>query len=190
VPGRTRSRLRQTGAMSETLHWVPALDRPDLLAESVGKAIANEPALAVALVTEIDPVFADTDALCERFDVTKDESANCVVVAGRRGDRISYAACLVLATTRADVNGLVRKHLDARKASFAALGDVEAETGMEFGGITPVGLPAGWQLLISPGVADHPSVLIGSGLRKSKLRLPGAALAAIPGAQVLPGLAV
>jgi prolyl-tRNA editing enzyme YbaK/EbsC (Cys-tRNA(Pro) deacylase) len=176
--------------MSESLLWVPALERPELLADAVRKAVENEPALAPVQVARIDPEYADTDALCERYDVTKQESANCVVVAGRRGERISYAACLVLATTRADVNGVVRKHLGARKASFAPLADVEAETGMAFGGITPVGLPAVWQLLISPAVAEHAGVVIGSGLRNSKLRLPGACLAALPGALVLPGLAV
>ena len=176
--------------MTEFLTWAPALERPELLAIAVRKAIENDAALAAAEVAEIDPALADTDALCAHYDVTKDQSANCVIVAGRRGDQVSYAACLVLATTRADVNGLVRKHLNARKASFAPLAEVEAGTGMEFGGITPVGLPASWQLLIADAVAGHPAVVIGSGLRQSKLRLPGSALTAMSGAQVLPGLAV
>jgi prolyl-tRNA editing enzyme YbaK/EbsC (Cys-tRNA(Pro) deacylase) len=176
--------------MTVSLTWTPALERPDLLAVAVRKAIENEPALAGALVAEIDPAFADTDALCGHYDVRRDESANCVVVAGRRGEQVSFAACLILATTRADVNGLVRKHLNARKASFAPLAEVEAATGMEFGGITPVGLPAQWPLLLAEAVAGHPSVVIGSGLRHSKLRLAGSALAALPAALVLPGLAV
>jgi prolyl-tRNA editing enzyme YbaK/EbsC (Cys-tRNA(Pro) deacylase) len=175
--------------MPEPLLWTPARERSELLAGAVAKAIENDPALAAAEVTEIDPTYADTDALVDHYGVRKDQCANCVVVAGRRGEKVSYAACLVLATTRADVNGLVRKHLDARKASFAPLAEVEAETGMEFGGITPVGLPPAWQLLISESVAEHPQVVIGSGLRGSKLRLSGAALTAIAGAQVILGLA-
>jgi prolyl-tRNA editing enzyme YbaK/EbsC (Cys-tRNA(Pro) deacylase) len=176
--------------VTQTLTWIPAADRPDLLADSVRKAIENDPALAVAEVTEIDPVYADTAALVENFDVTADQSANCVVVTGKRGGEQSWAACLVLASTRADVNGAVRKHLNVRKASFAPLREVEEQAGMEYGGITPIGLPAQWQLLISEGVAAHPMVVIGSGLRRSKLRLPGSALAASASAVVLPGLAV
>jgi prolyl-tRNA editing enzyme YbaK/EbsC (Cys-tRNA(Pro) deacylase) len=187
--GPFRSLSVQTGPMTEPLVWVPAVERLQLLACPVRKAIENEPALAGAEVTEIDPAFADTEVLCAHYDVQPAESANCVVVAGRRGDQVSYAACVVLATTRADVNGVVRRHLGARKASFAPLDQVVIETGMEFGGITPVGLPGPWPLLIAPSVADHSRVVIGSGLRYSKLRLPGSALAALPGAKVLPGLA-
>jgi prolyl-tRNA editing enzyme YbaK/EbsC (Cys-tRNA(Pro) deacylase) len=176
--------------MTESLVWTPALERPELLAVAVRKAIENEPVLVAVQVAEIDPAFADTDALCNHYDVGKDESANCVVVSGRRSEQVSFAACLVLAASRADVNGLVRKHLNARKASFAPLAEVEAATGMEFGGITPLGLPAPWPLLIAEAVAGHPSVVIGSGLRHSKLRLAGSALAALPSAQVLPGLAI
>ena len=97
-------------------------------------------------------------------------SANCVVVAGRRGEDIRYAACLVLATTRADVNGLVRKRLDARKASFAPMDDAVALTGMEYGGITPVGLPAEWPVLVDAAVAAAPAVVIGSGIRGFEAR--------------------
>ena len=176
--------------MTEALVWVPALQRPDLLAPAVRKTLENTPELAAAEVAQIDPACADTEALCARYDVTLDQSANCVVVAGRRGDVTTLAACLVLATTRADVNGLVRKHLNARKASFAPLTEVEDATGMAFGAITPVGLPPSWPLLISEAVAAHQAVVVGSGVRDSKLRMPGAALAALPNAQVLPGLAL
>jgi prolyl-tRNA editing enzyme YbaK/EbsC (Cys-tRNA(Pro) deacylase) len=175
--------------MTESLVWVPAIERLQLLACSVRKAVENEPGLAGLEVAEIDPAFADTEALCAHYDVDPGASANCVVVAGRRGEQTTFAACLVLASTRADINGVVRRHLGVRKASFAPLTDVESETGMEFGGITPVGLPESWQLLIAEAVAGHPGVVIGSGLRHSKLRLPGAMLLSVPGAQVLSGLA-
>jgi prolyl-tRNA editing enzyme YbaK/EbsC (Cys-tRNA(Pro) deacylase) len=111
-----------------------------------------------------------------------------VVVAGRRGDAVRYAACVVLATTRADVNGLVRKRLDARRASFAPMDEAVELTGMEYGGITPVGLPDGWLLLVDAAVAATPWVVVGSGLRRSKLVLPGAAVAALPGAETVEGL--
>jgi prolyl-tRNA editing enzyme YbaK/EbsC (Cys-tRNA(Pro) deacylase) len=115
-------------------------------------------------------------------------SANCVVVATRRAGQTGLAACLVLATTRADVNGLVRRHLDVRKASFAPQDVAVEATGMAYGGITPVGLPAAWPVLIDSAVAAADLVVVGSGTRGSKLALSGAVLAALPGAVVLDGL--
>jgi prolyl-tRNA editing enzyme YbaK/EbsC (Cys-tRNA(Pro) deacylase) len=112
-----------------------------------------------------------------------------VVVTGKRGGEPRYAACVVLATTRADVNNVVRRHLDVRKASFAPTEDAVARTGMEYGGITPIGLPADWPILVDSRVTEAGYVVIGSGVRHSKLALPGAALATLPGAVVLAGLA-
>ncbi|HEY2312010.1 MAG TPA: YbaK/EbsC family protein [Streptosporangiaceae bacterium] len=170
---------------------VPALDRPDLLAEAVADALT---ALAGKLATdeigvaEIDPALADTAAFCEQYEVALTESANCVVVAGRREGATRMAACMVLATTRADVNGLVKRELDVRKASFAPMETAVELTGMEYGGITPIGLPADWPIYVDEAVANTPRVIIGSGVRRSKLTLPGAALASLPGAVVLAGL--
>jgi prolyl-tRNA editing enzyme YbaK/EbsC (Cys-tRNA(Pro) deacylase) len=166
----------------------PAADRPDLLAEPVAAVVAAHPTLGVR-VAEIDPDLADTAAFCERYEVSLDVSANCVVVAGRRGGDTRYAACVVLATTRADVNGVVRRRLDARKASFAPMDDAVALTGMAYGGITPLGLPADWLLLVDAAVAATPFVVVGSGVRRSKLVLPGAALGTLPDAEVVDGLA-
>jgi hypothetical protein len=98
------------------------------------------------------------------------------------------AACLVLATTRADVNGLVRRHLGARKASFAPQDVAVAESGMAYGGITPIGLPASWPVLVDAAVAAGELLVIGSGTRGSKLAVPGDVLARLPGAVVLEGL--
>ncbi len=176
--------------MAVTLSPVPARTRPDLLAAPVAAALGTWPGADRATVAEIDPELADTAAFCERYDEPLDRSANCVIVAGRRGDVTRLAAVVVLATTRADVNGLVRRQLAARKVSFAPMNTAVAETGMEYGGITPVGLPAGWPLLIDPAVAASDVVVVGSGLRRSKLWVPGAALAALPGAEVLDGLGI
>ncbi|HXW45186.1 MAG TPA: YbaK/EbsC family protein [Streptosporangiaceae bacterium] len=170
---------------------VPALDRPDLLAEPVAVALAELagviPAEQVGVV-EIDPTLADTAAFCEAYGVAPTESANCVVVAGRRDGQTRMAACMVLATTRADVNGLVKRELDVRKASFAAMDTAVELTGMEYGGITPIGLPAQWPVFVDEAAAAQPLVVIGSGVRRSKLVLPGAALARLPAAAVLAGL--
>ena len=176
--------------MSEVLSFQSALSRPELLAAPVAAALRGWPGADEVLVAEIDPALADTAAFCERYGVSPAESANCVVITARRGGNTMYAACVVAATTRADVNGLVRRHLDARKASFAPVEAVTAATAMEYGGITPVGLPADWPVLVDEAVAKTGSVVIGSGIRGSKLRLPGRLVAAFPSAQVLPGLGV
>jgi len=140
-------------------------------------------------VSEIDPGLADTAAFCEHYEIEPADSANCVVITGRRSGDTRYAACVVLATTRADVNGVVRRRLDVRKASFASMDEAVALTGMEYGGITPIGLPADWPVLIDRAVMDRNLVVIGSGLRRSKIALPPAALAQLPGAEVVDGLA-
>jgi prolyl-tRNA editing enzyme YbaK/EbsC (Cys-tRNA(Pro) deacylase) len=173
-----------------TLSAVPALERPDLVAKPVLLALEHLGSDAALVgVAEIDPALADTAAFCAAYGSPMDGSANCVVVAGRRGEDTRYAACLVLATTRADVNGLVRKRLSARKASFAPMDDAVALTGMEYGGITPVGLPAEWPVLVDAAVAAAPAVVIGSGIRGSKLALPGELAARLPGAEIIEGLA-
>jgi prolyl-tRNA editing enzyme YbaK/EbsC (Cys-tRNA(Pro) deacylase) len=174
-----------------TLEAVPALGQPGLLARPVATALAaldgTLPADLVG-VAEIDPALADTAAFCERYGVLLAESANCVVVTGRRDGEARFAACVVLATTRADVNGVVRRQLDVRKASFAATDTAVELTGMEYGGITPLGLPPQWPVFIDATVAACPLVVIGSGVRRSKLVLPGELLGRLPGATVLEGL--
>jgi prolyl-tRNA editing enzyme YbaK/EbsC (Cys-tRNA(Pro) deacylase) len=125
------------------LTFAPASEAPELVAEPV------RPHLQDGLwVSAIDPELADTAAFCEHYGISLDISANCVVVEARRADRTWHAACLVLATTRADVNGIVRKHLGARKISFASMDTAVSLTGMEYGGITPVGLPVDWPILV------------------------------------------
>ena len=161
----------------------------DLVATPVAKALDAWAATDDVAVAPIDASLADTAAFCERYQVTLDDSANCVVIAGRRGDVTSYAACVVLATTRADVNGVVRKRLGARKASFAPMDDAVQLTGMEYGGITPIGLPADWPILIDAAVLGREVVVIGSGIRASKIALPPALLAGLPSAEVVEGLA-
>jgi prolyl-tRNA editing enzyme YbaK/EbsC (Cys-tRNA(Pro) deacylase) len=168
--------------MIGNLDWIPATDRPDLLADPVAQAVRDVRDVKVA---EIDPDLADTAAFCERYGVPLEASANCVIVAGRRGGETRHAACMVLATQRADVNGVVRRHLDARKVSFAPMDEATTLTGMEYGGITPLGLPAPWPVLVDAAVADEAHVVIGSGLRRSKLLLPGKALAELPEAVVI-----
>jgi prolyl-tRNA editing enzyme YbaK/EbsC (Cys-tRNA(Pro) deacylase) len=183
-----------------SLTWVPALDRPDLLADPVRAAVeawaaVDDRVADAVVVTEIDPDLADTAALTAAYDLPPAASANCVLVAGRREGAERVAAAVVRATTRADVNNAVKRLLDVRKASFLPTDRAVAESGMEYGGITPLGLPADYRVLVDARVAtDDPDagavVVIGSGLRRSKVALPGALLAAAPGVEVVDGLAL
>jgi prolyl-tRNA editing enzyme YbaK/EbsC (Cys-tRNA(Pro) deacylase) len=172
-----------------TLTPVPVADHPDLLAEPVRSALSDWPHAAHTAVVEIDPALADTAAMTAAYSVSLTASANCVVVLGKRGGEERIAACVVRADTRADVNNVVRRLLDVRKASFLSMERAVAETAMEYGGITPIGLPKTWRVLISAEVVEIPVAVIGSGVRRSKLVLPGALLADIPSAEVVQDLA-
>jgi prolyl-tRNA editing enzyme YbaK/EbsC (Cys-tRNA(Pro) deacylase) len=167
---------------------VPALDRPDLLAATVARALAGWQHAAEVAVVEIDPALADTAAMTEAYDVPLTSSANCVVVSGKRAGDERVAACVVRADTRADVNNLVKRTLDVRKCSFHPTERAVEETAMEYGGITPVGLPPGWRILVDASVLEIETTIIGSGVRRSKLLLPGRLLAELPGAEVLTAL--
>lgn len=167
---------------------LPAADHPDLLAPPVAAALSTWSHADDVAVVVIDPDLADTAAMTEAYDLPLTASGNCVVVAGARAGEERVAACVVRADTRADVNTLVRKSLDVRKASFLPMERAVAETSMEYGGITPVGLPDGWRVLVDAVLLEEPVVILGSGVRHSKLLLPGALLADLPGAEVVTGL--
>ncbi|MEV4999477.1 YbaK/EbsC family protein [Nocardioides sp. LML1-1-1.1] len=168
---------------------LPAREHPELLAPPVAAALAAWPVAEGVAVVEIDPELADTAAMSAAYDVPMEAGANCVLVAGKREGQERVAACLVRADTRADVNHTVKRLLDVRKPSFLPLDRAVAESAMEYGGITPVGLPAGWRLLVDARVADIEVAVIGSGLRRSKLLAPGSLLVRLPGAEVVEGLA-
>lgn len=173
----------------EGLTSLPAREHPDLLAPSVHAALATWPGGAGVAVVEIDPDLADTAAMSAAYDVPMEASANCVVVAGRREGEERVAACVVRADTRADVNHTVKRLLDVRKLSFMSMDRAVEESSMEYGGITPVGLPDGWRILVDSRVLDIGVTVIGSGVRRSKLLLSGALLAELPGVEVVDGLA-
>lgn len=166
----------------------PVVRRPDLIADPVAKALTELRDADHLGVAAIDPALADTAEFCAHYGSPLTASANCVVVAGKRAGEERFAGCVVLATTRADVNGVVRRRLDVRKASFAPMDTAVELTGMAYGGITPIGLPAGWPLLVDAAVAQAPELIIGSGIRGSKLLVSGRVLASLPGAEVVEGL--
>jgi prolyl-tRNA editing enzyme YbaK/EbsC (Cys-tRNA(Pro) deacylase) len=154
-----------------------------------------DPVLAAAAATGLpfevvpcDPALADTAAFCEAYGYAPDDSANAIVVAGKSEPRV-HVACLVLATTRLDVNGVVRRRLGVRKASFAGADETAAITGMAIGGVTPFGLPPDLPVWIDAAVMARGRVIVGGGSRDRKLLVPPAALAALSTAEVVEGLA-
>lgn len=166
----------------------PAASCRELLADPVLALLDEWQQAAQVGVVGIDPGQADTATLTEAFDLPLEASGNCVVVGGRRDGQERIAACVVPADTRADVNSLVKRRLDVRKATFLPMDRAVELTGMEYGGITPLGLPSDWRLLVDESLLSVPVVILGSGLRRSKILLPGALLAELPGAEVVPGL--
>jgi prolyl-tRNA editing enzyme YbaK/EbsC (Cys-tRNA(Pro) deacylase) len=179
-------------AMSETLQFHIAMGRPDLVAPSVTVLLQSWQGLVPVediWVAEIDPAAAGGKDFCERYGVPFDAGANCVIVEATRNENRTFAACLALVNYQMNFNGIIRKTLNARRVSLAPLPHVLQETEMEYGSITPFGLPSHWPILLDAQVIQVPRIVIGSGLIKSKLSLPGKVLAELPGAIVIEGLA-
>lgn len=173
-----------------TLTGLPVATHPELLAPPVSAGLGGWEHAGDAGVAEIDPDLADTAACSEAYGLPLAAGANCVVVSGRRGGEERVAACVVPADRRADVNSLVKRMLDVRKASFLAMDRAVAESGMEYGGITPIGLPDDWRVLVDESLLEVDVVIIGSGLRRSKILLPGRLLGRLPRAEVVSSLGI
>ena len=135
-----------------------------------------------------DPALADTAQFCEAYGFSPDESANTIVVVGKADPR-RYAACIVLATHRLDVNRTVRDRLGTRKASFAGPDETRELTGMEIGGVTPFGLPAGLPVWVDATVMARPRVILGGGSRSWKVIAGPQILTRLRGVEVVEGLA-
>lgn len=158
------------------------LGLPALVLETLGK-------LGVPYdILPCDPESADTAKFCERYGFPQSQSANTILVASRKEPKV-YAACVVLATTRLDVNRTVRQILGGPKLSFATADETVAVTGMMLGGVTPFGLPASIPLLVDRGVMSCPWVVLGSGDRSAKIKAAPEILLGLEGCRVVDGLA-
>ncbi|HEX7473798.1 MAG TPA: YbaK/EbsC family protein [Candidatus Limnocylindrales bacterium] len=135
-----------------------------------------------------DPALADTAAFCAAYGFALEESANTIVVVGKADPRV-YAACIVLAPHRLDVNHAVRDRLGTRKASFAGADETREMTGMEIGGVTPFGLPPGLPVLVDAAVMGRPRIVLGGGSRRWKVIASPSILLALPNVKVVEGLA-
>jgi len=137
---------------------------------------------------DCDPALADTAQFCEAYGIPLERSANTILVASRRPEGHS-AACLVLATTRLDVNGLVRQRMGVKKVSFADADQTRELTGMEIGGVTIFGLPEGLPVWLDSRVIEPDWIVVGAGTRTAKIRLDPTQLADLDGFEIVPGLA-
>lgn len=175
-------KLGNLNIVSTTVH-------PELIGKPVSEFLSSLSDSLNVGVAEIDPNFSDTANFCEKYNITPEKAVNCVIVEAKRGGDRGLAAVVIASNTKADVNGAVCDALNVRKASFAQMDKAVSESGMEYGAITPVGLPSDWVILVDKFVADSSYVVIGSGIRGSKLIVTGAFLASLPNAQVIEGLA-
>ena len=136
-----------------------------------------------------DPDLADTAVFCERYGYPPEHSANTIIVRTKTGEE-KFAACVVLATTRLDVNKVVRKRLGACKVSFASADETRRITGMALGGVTPFVLPADLPLWVDQRVIEREYVILGGGTRASKIKVDPAIFNRTPNTEIVPGLAV
>jgi prolyl-tRNA editing enzyme YbaK/EbsC (Cys-tRNA(Pro) deacylase) len=139
-------------------------------------------------VVACDPELADTAAFCEAYGYAPEDSANTIVVVGK-SQPPTYVACVVLATTRLDVNKAVRHRLGVRKASFASAEETRELTGMMIGGVTALALPPGLPLWVDAAVMDRERIVLGGGSRSCKVLVPPDALLRLPNTEVVEGLA-
>jgi len=181
----TRTRLNVMWL--DRLDLKPAGEHLDWLAPPTAAVIHLIPE---ALVFSIDPADADTLTLTSKLDLPLADSGNAVLITGVRSGEARHCCCMTPANRRVDVNHVVRQRLDVRKCSFASMDEAVSVSGMEYGGITPIGLPAEWPVWLDSHIADLDWVLIGSGTRTAKLVVPGAALLRLPGAELVENLTI
>lgn len=176
----------QKSKMKEHLDFKPIKNYPELVSDSAYRAAAEAPDV---LVGQIDPQYMNGSVLSDHYDVNLEDGANCIVVRGKRGEVRTTAAVLVPVGYRADLNGLVCEKLDAKKVSMAPLEKVIAESGMEYGSITPVGLPESWKILIDSRLMEKETIIVGGGKQISKLLVPTAFLKLLSNVEVVENLA-
>ena len=166
------------------LKFRPATENTDLIAEPIKAALMSYASNQAQnyLVTEIDPEYSDSEEFCRTYEVATNLTANCLILEAKRADRVWHAACLVPFGKRADINGVIRRQLGARQVSFAAKDFAVSASQMEYGSITIIGLPTDWPLLIDETIIEVPHLVIGGGLRKSKLLISGPSLLDLPNA--------
>lgn len=174
------------------LVFSPVIENRNCVPDTVYNAICNWSGKCPKdsfLVAEIDSNYAGGQELCEHYEIDPKIGANCLVVEGKRNNAITYAVCLVPVGYRYNMSSVVRKAMNARQVSVAPLDFVLEKSKMEFGSITPIGLPEEWTLYIDPLVLKNERIIIGGGYVNSKLSILSRALLEMPNAIELDGVA-
>ncbi len=162
------------------------IDRSAKIEERVGEVLAS---LGLPYeVVQIDPAYADTAQFCERYGFPMEQSANTIIVGSKKEPR-QYAACVVKATTRLDVNHTVRKLMGVPRLSFATAEETMALTGMMIGGVTVFALPDGMPIYVDEALMSCPYVILGGGSRSTKIRIAPEVFTRLAGTRIIAGLA-
>ncbi|MDX1513636.1 MAG: YbaK/EbsC family protein [Gammaproteobacteria bacterium] len=136
-----------------------------------------------------DPALADTEDFCRHYGIPPENSANTILVKAKTGGE-RFAACVLLADSKLDVNRCVRKRLGARRVSFASADETRALTGMTLGGVTPLGLPGDMPLWVDSRLMNADYVILGAGVREAKIKVAPSVFRRLPNAEVVEGLAI
>jgi prolyl-tRNA editing enzyme YbaK/EbsC (Cys-tRNA(Pro) deacylase) len=139
-------------------------------------------------VLACDPDLADTAAFCAHYGFAVEQAANTILVASKKVTPAKYAACVVLGTTRLDVNKKVSELLAVKRLSFADAETTVEVTGMMIGGVTAFGL-GDLPVYVDRAVMEQALVVMGGGNRSSKLLLNPNELTKLPNVVVVEGLA-
>ncbi len=174
-----------------SLNFKPITENPHIVSDSVVKLIQSwkgSVPVSELLCTEIGPEFTGSKEFCEHYNIDPSDGANCIIIEVVRGSNKSLACCLTPIGGKADLNGIVRKHFNARRVSFAPLEQVVEETGMEYGSSTPFGLPDSYPILIDSKIMKNEKIIVGGGKKISKLLLPTAVFSELTNTEIIEGL--
>ena len=172
----------------QKLNFKSVLENPDLVSKPVFEFAQSLENGNEVLVAEIDPKFMGGKELCDEFGVDPKMGANCVVVEATGKDTSEFVAVVMSVGYRADLNGFVKKHLGAKRVSLAPLEKVIEKTQMEYGSITPFGLPNNWKILMDSRIFENDAIIVGGGKQISKLLVPTKIFKNIPSVEIIPDL--
>lgn len=158
---------------------------PSCIYEFVKKSINKDK----FLVAEIDSNYADGEKLCQKYGIKKECGFNCLIVECKKRDNISHYALIVPIGYKYNMGSVVRKYTNSRVVSVAPLDYVLEKTNMEYGSITPIGLPSDWKILVDPLIKNQEYIVIGGGLVKSKISLPTNIFLKLPNVEIVDGIA-
>lgn len=173
------------------LEFSPIIENKNLVPKCIYDFVSNwnNEDINKFLVAEINPEFADGNKLCEEYNIDKKQGFNCLVVECKRNDIIKHCALIVPIGYKYNMGSVVRKYTNSRIVSVAPLEYVLENTGMEYGSITPIGLPNDWMILVGPLIQDQEQIIIGGGFVKSKISLPTKLFLTLSNVEIVVGVA-